>query len=258
VSGAGLRRGRRRHAAAMLRTLCLLVLTIGLAQAADRASGKAPAKAVLPVALFRNLQAGKAQTVVAYGTSLTAAGPWVGMLKPWFDARYPRLVTVLNAGNSGVNSGWGLAHVKANVVAKNPDLVFVEFGINDAHVKFTLTPEKARANLDGIIAAIRAGNPKADIVLQTMNVAVDVNGKTAGTDRPLLDAFYGNYTACAAQEKLPLLDHHPQWKKLAADDLKTFLAYAPDGLHPNKDGLLAITWPNIEKLLLASEAAAKR
>lgn len=232
-----------------LRILCLVVLAISVIHAADP---------VLPVALFRNLKAGKPQTIVTHGTSLTAGGPWVPMLQLWFNSRYKGLVTVVNSGGSGQHSGWGIASVQAKVVDKQPDLVFIEFGINDAHVKFKLTVAQARANLDGIIKAIRAGNPKADIVLQTMNVALDVKGKTSGTDRPKLVEFYSNYTACAAEQKLSLLDHHPLWRTLAETDAKTFLTYAPDGLHPNKAGIEAIAWPNIEKMLLAAEAAAKR
>lgn len=229
----------------MPRILALLAMTVLLA-AADQA---------LPVALFRNLQAGKPQVVITYGTSLTEHGPWVAMLQPWFEARYKGQVTVVNSGGSGQHSGWGIQNVKARVVDKKPDLVFVEFGINDAHVKFKLTPEGCRKNLDGIIAAIRGGNAQADIVLMTMNHAVDAPGKTAGSDRPKLADFYANYAACAGEMKLPFIDNQPDWRKL---DDKAFLKFAADGLHPGKDGILAVTWPNIERLLLAAEAAAKK
>jgi hypothetical protein len=56
---------------------------------------------VLPITIFTHLRAGQAQTVVTYGTSLTANGPWVTKLAPWFAARYPGLVTVVNSGGSG-------------------------------------------------------------------------------------------------------------------------------------------------------------
>lgn len=233
-----------------MRTLALLVL---LCAAQVAASGEA-----LPVTVFRNLRAGKAQTVVVYGTSLTEHGPWVKMLQAWFEEKYPGKATVINSGGSGQHSGWGLANVKARVCDKRPDLVFIEFGINDAHVRFKLTLEGCLANLDGMVKAVREANAQADIVLQTMNVALDVGGKTAGTDRPQLDAFYANYTGYAAKNRLPLVDNHPAWKKLATDDVKTFTSYAPDGLHPNTTGLAAITWPNIERLLTAAAAAAAK
>ncbi len=233
-----------------LRLLAVLALCTGFLHAAA-------AEPVLPSALFRNLKAGKTQTVVTYGTSLTAAGAWVPMLQEWFNGRYKGLVKVVNGAASGMNSGWGLSNVQKQVVDRNPDLVFVEFGINDAVLRFNITPEQARSNLDGILKAIRTGNPKAEIVLMTMNAAIDAGGKNAAATRPKLADYYANYTACAAEQKLSLVDNYPAWRKLAESDTATFISYAADGLHPNKVGLAAITWPNIEKLLLAAEAAAK-
>ena len=39
--------------------------------------------------LVRNLQAGKPQTVAAFGTSLTRGGAWVGELQKALNARWP-------------------------------------------------------------------------------------------------------------------------------------------------------------------------
>lgn len=230
--------------------LCLLVLLgAGLLPAAT-------AEPPLPRSFFRNLQAGKTQTVVTYGTSLTEAGAWVPMLKAWFDKRYPDLVTVVNGAKSGQNSAWGLANVQQQVVSRKPDLVFVEFAINDAVRRFTITAQDSRTNLDGILAAIRTGNPQVEFVLMTMNAAIDTDGKSNGTNRPQLADYYANYSACATTQRLPLIDNYPAWRTLAERDPKTFVRYAPDGLHPNATGLAAVTWPNIEALLQAADQAA--
>lgn len=234
-----------------LRLLAALALCASILHAAA-------AEQVLPAQLFKELKAGKTQTVVTYGTSLTEGGAWVPMLQAWFNGRYKGLVSVVNGAKSGMNSSWGLSNVQKQVVDKHPDLVFVEFAINDAVLRFNITPAQARSNLDGILTAIRTGNPKAEIVLMTMNAAIDAGGKNAGTTRPKLADYYANYTACAAEQKLALVDNFPAWRKLAESDSATFISYAADGLHPNKTGLAAITWPNIEKLLLAAEAAAAK
>ncbi len=238
--------------AMILRLLAMLLIATGFGQAAT-------IEPVLPTALFKNLAAGKSQTVVTYGTSLTEAGPWVPLLQTWFNERYRGLVTVVNGAKSGQNSAWGLANVQKQVVDRHPDLVFVEFAINDAVLRFDITPEKGRANLDGILAAIRAGNPQVEIVLMTMNAALDAEPrKNAATTRPKLAEYYANYTACAVERKLPIIDNYPAWRALAERDPATFLKYAPDGLHPNATGIKAITWPNIEAFLAASAKAAKR
>lgn len=237
----------------MLRLFAMLMLSASFVHAAT-----AEAAPPLPTALFKNLNAGKAQTVVTYGTSLTEAGAWVPMLQAWFDEHHKGRVTVVNGAKSGQNSAWGLANVQKQVVDKHPDLVFVEFAINDSVLRFNITPAQARTNLDGILTAIRAGNPRVEIVLMTMNAAIDTDGKSNGTNRPKLADYYANYTACAAAQKLPLVDNYPAWLALAEHDSKKFVSYAPDGLHPNATGLKAITWPNIEALLTAAEKAAKR
>ena len=235
----------------MLLRLLATLLTTGLLHAATT-------EPVLPTIFFKNLAAGRSQTVVTYGTSLTEAGPWVPMLQAWFDQHHKGLVTVANGAKSGQNSAWGLANVQQQVVDRHPDLVFIEFAINDAVLRFNITPAQARANLDGILTAIRAGNPQVEIVLMTMNSAIDVEPRNSAAARPKLAEYYANYTTCAAVEKLPIIDNFPAWRALGDRDRKTFLAYAPDGLHPNATGIKAITWPIIEAFLVASGKAATK
>jgi len=102
---------------------------------------------------FKNVKAGKPQVVVFYGTSLTAYGAWVQAAQDWFNEKYPKLVTITNSGMPGCNSDAGLAHLQDKVLDKHPDLVFLEFGYNDAHVRYKLTPEHCADNLDKIVQA---------------------------------------------------------------------------------------------------------
>ena len=48
--------------------------------------------------LVARLKAGKSQTVVASGTSLTEGGAWVSQLQQALQAEYPGLATVINSG----------------------------------------------------------------------------------------------------------------------------------------------------------------
>src|SRR6478736_3083366 len=79
----------------------------------------------LPTVVFRNLDAGKKQTVVVYGTSLTAGGAWAGAVQKWFEKQYPGLVNFINSGGPGQNSDWGKANLKAKVLDHRPDLIFL-------------------------------------------------------------------------------------------------------------------------------------
>lgn len=203
--------------------------------------------------IFRNLADGKKQTVVVYGTSLTAGGAWADATRQWFDAAYPGLVTFINSGGPGQNSDWGLQNLKAKVLDHHPDLVFIEFSYNDAHEKFKMPVEKGAANLDQIVQAILKGNPEATLVLQTMNVGWDTpNANKSLSIRPQLEEFNNNYRAYAAKHSLPLLDHYVAWLKLKESDPATYQKYIPDGTHPGKEGSLAVTWPTIKDWLQKS------
>lgn len=93
---------------------------------------------VAPTRLINNLTDGKAQTIVVFGTSLTQSGAWSGQMKTGLDAVFPGKTTLLNTTGSGRNSKWGIANVATEVIAKNPDTVFIEFAVNDAVIRLSL------------------------------------------------------------------------------------------------------------------------
>jgi lysophospholipase L1-like esterase len=213
-------------------------------------------------ALITNLKAGKPQTVVAYGTSLTAGGKWVSDLQDWLNLQYPGLATVINSGQGGKASNTGVNLLQAKVISKKPDTVFIEFSMNDAFTDFSesknpidfdpkITLERARANLMTMITTIRAANPAAEIILMTMNVAYDsAKNPTAATNRPQLDAYYQVYRDVAAAEGLLCIDHYANWKELYDGNRTLFKTYVPDGLHPTAAGSTAVTTPAIQSALL--------
>lgn len=215
---------------------------------------------VLPTTCFANLRAGKAQTVVLYGTSLTAGGAWSVATKEWFAEHFADKATVINSAGPGQNSQWGVANLNERVLAHQPDLVLIEFSYNDAHEKFKLTVEQAAKNLDAIVRGIKAKRPTCDIVLQVMNANWDGNSdKKPMSSRPQLTAFNDNYRAYAKANQLPLIDHFPTWQALKDKDPERFHSFVPDGTHPTKEGSLAITWPAVKALLeRAAQASAKR
>ncbi len=203
-----------------------------------------------PPAIFANLKAGKKQTVVVYGTSLTVGGAWAVATKDWFQQNYPGLVTFVNSGGSGQNSDWGVANLQKKILDLNPDLVFIEFSFNDAHEKFKMPLEKGAKNLDTIIKGIQAKNPHAAIVLMVMNVAWDApNGNRSLSARPQLEQFNDNYRKYAKEHRLPLLDHFPNWQKLKDSDADKYHRLVPDGTHPSKEGSMEVTWPTIKAWL---------
>ena len=235
--------------------LAFMAIATGLLISAATARGED----VLPVKVFSNLRAGQKQTVVVYGTSLTAGGAWAVAMKEWFEAQFPGQVSFYNAAGPGQNSDWGLLHLQERVLSHLPDLVVVEFSYNDAHEKFKMPVSRGAANLGKIVDAIKASRPDCDIALQVMNVGWDApNGKLSQSARPELSAFNENYRTYAAAKGLPFIDHFSVWLKLKESDQPRYQRFVPDGTHPSKEGSLAVTWPTIKALLERADAAAKR
>lgn len=194
--------------------------------------------------LIKNLEAGKHQTLVTYGTSLTAAvggKAWVDSVRKALDKKYPGQITVINSAKSAMWSTWGVQHLEDSVIAKKPDAVLMEFSMNDAFLNYKTSVDLARLNLNYTIDRILLANPDCEIILQTMDIALDVHG----TQRPDLLAYYQLYRDVAKKRKLLLIDHYPHWKALLDEGREAYLKAIPDGLHPGVEASKNIIAPYV-------------
>lgn len=67
------------------------------------------------------------------GGSITQAPGYRVQFEKWFKRSYPEVpLSTINAGIGGTGSDLGVARVDEKVLSENPDLVFVEFAVNDA------------------------------------------------------------------------------------------------------------------------------
>lgn len=195
--------------------------------------------------LIDNLNRGKPQTIVTYGTSLTEGGAWVSQLQTALENRYPGLVNLLNSGKAGMWSTWGLDNLESRVIDKRPDTVFIEFAINDAHLNNQVTLAQSRANLESMISRIHTANRQAEIILMTMNPPVGGNLEK----RPYIESYYQIYREVGKKYKLLLIDHERQWQRVLKADKALFDTYVPDGLHPGTKGSQQVITPGILKAL---------
>lgn len=190
--------------------------------------------------LVANLESGKQQVVVTYGTSLTSGGAWVGQLQEALDSVYPGKAQVINSGMSGKWSKTGVDNLQTRVIQKKPDTVFIEFAINDAFLRYQTSVEQAKSNLDNMIDRIIGSNPECEIILMTMNPPVGVHLER----RPKILEYYQMYRDTAKERKLLLIDHYPNWKKIL-EDAELFNKYVPDGIHPGPEGCKNVITPGI-------------
>lgn len=191
-----------------------------------------------------NLEAGKPQVIVAYGTSLTEGGAWVEHLTSTLNDKFPGLATVVNSGKSGQWSDWGVKNVDAYVVQKKPDAVLIEFAINDSVARFNCSVEQAKANLETIIAAILNDNPACEIILMTMTPG-DQYPEGHRSYRKNIGAYYEMYRSVAKVHGFLLIDHYSNWKALQAKNPVKFKQYVPDSIHTTPAGCEAVITPTL-------------
>lgn len=195
--------------------------------------------------VVKNLEAGKKQHLVTYGTSLTAGGAWVGQLRDLLTKKYGDKITVTNSGQGAMWSTWGLEHLDERVLKKHPDTVLMEWAINDAFLQYKTSVEQARTNLESMIDQILKQNADCEIILMTMNPPINEHLER----RPEIDKYYQMYRDVAKASKLRLIDHAANWKPVLDKGKDAFIALVPDGIHPNAKGCEQIITPAIEAAL---------
>ncbi len=191
--------------------------------------------------LAANLKAGKKQTIVAYGTSLTEKGVWVDELQKKLNELFPGKATVLNKGGQGMYSKWGVDNLEERVIKNKPDAVLIEFAINDVVGRFNCSVPQAKENLEFMIKRILEQNPKCEIVLMTTT--------PGDLPRKKIPEYYDVYRSVAKVHKFLLVDMYPQWLVLLNSDKKTYNAYVPDLVHPSPDGCKFVVLPAILRTL---------
>jgi acyl-CoA thioesterase-1 len=172
-----------------------------------------------------SVRAVRAPVVLFFGTSLTAGYG----LDP--EQAFPSLIEkkakaegvpikVINAGLSGETSAGAVRRIDW-VLRAPADLVVIEVGANDA--LRGLSPDAARANLERVVAAVRAKQPRAKLVLIQMEAPP--NYGVAYTR-----SFRAVYADVARKENIPLLPF------LLDGVAGISRLNQPDGLHPNLAG----------------------
>jgi lysophospholipase L1-like esterase len=110
---------------------------------------------------YKKLRAGDSVIIGYLGGSITAAGGgWRDQSADWFQQQYPAAkIRQINAGVGGTGSDLGVFRVQHDVLEEHPDLVFVEFAVNDGG----LAPERIHQAMEGIVRQIWRQNNKTDI-----------------------------------------------------------------------------------------------
>lgn len=180
----------------------------------------------------KNLKVGYLGGSVTGGTGGTDGYCWASETTKWLKSKFPSAnVTEKNIAWGGTSSFWGYFRMdedntgRDNLVAFNPDLVFVEFTFNDASAK--LSKLQTTYYMEGIVKKLRKANPKVDIIF----VFITSKG-SMGKDTPNIIAN----KELAAHYGIPTINVGEALANEINSTGKDWDYYAGDIVHPNNNG----------------------
>ena len=95
------------------------------------------------------------------GGSITAAPGWRVKSLAWLQERFPEAkLAEINAAIGGTGSDLGVFRCQQDVLRHQPDLLFVEFAVNDGGA----APKQIHQAMEGIVRQTWAANPETDII----------------------------------------------------------------------------------------------
>ena len=177
-------------------------------------------------AVLAKARRGEPICVAAIGGSITAGGQntkdpsrrYVQQVAKWFENTFPGLkVRCVNAGIGATNSGYGALRVQRDVIAHQPDLVVVEYAVNDS------TGAQMDDCYEGVLRQL-LGSSTNRAVIELFFMHKD--GKNAQDGQVALGRHYG----------LPMISFRDAvWPELKAGTIKWETIY-DDVVHPNDAG----------------------
>ncbi len=231
------------QAAALCLPLVYSIVTGG--SASDSAAGVEPPVRVLPAvsremdAVFARARREKKLTVGYFGGSITdgsgasdaAKTSWRALTTAYLREKFPEAaVTEVNAAIGGTGSDLGVFRLRNDLLRHKPDLVFVEFAVNDAGKNETRT---LRA-VEGIVRSLRKADHRTGIVfVYTTTKKMDEEAYSKG-QTPASVAFHHRV---AAHYGIPEVNIG----KILAEDVRTkhggdWKSVTRDDVHPNDAG----------------------
>lgn len=179
--------------------------------------------------------------IVTLGTSLTAGGGWQEPLRSALESCLGRAVEVINTGRNGATSTWGLSQA-ARVAEQRPDILLIEFAVNDAALYRWISLDDSRRAVAEIAATVRVQRPDVRIVIMQMN---PIRGWRAWL-RPRRAEFEQAHRELARELGADYVDFSPGWNALSAAERATAI---PDGTHPIASATGRIVVPELVRLV---------
>ena len=177
----------------------------------------------------------------AYSSAQIAGVPqsitcYSNRFREWLANTFGVNVTLYNAGISATNSDLGITRFEENVLKYNPDLVIIEYAVNQGNTGDRTTEASVDYSYEACVRkALNTGS--AVMMLFTVYAGViDDEGNTLGTNDQVMEMKIGNHY------KLPMVSFRDAsfdettktWREELGGDYLTVLS--SDRIHPNSYG----------------------
>ncbi|MEX0338914.1 MAG: SGNH/GDSL hydrolase family protein [Arenibacterium sp.] len=180
--------------------------------------------------------------LVILGTSLTAKYSWPEQLAETLQTCLSQPVVLENVSVAGANSSQAY-EMAEQIATENPDLILIEFAINDADFLDGVSRSVSLTNHSELIFMLQQNYPEARLMLITTNPLSGL----AILKRPRLGAYYLQYRDLAEIHDIGLADIYPRWLEIPLSQRRH-----PDGVHPDDAQMTEMMVPPLTGLIKAS------
>ncbi len=209
---------------------------------------------------FAKIARGDSLKVAYLGGSITAQDGWRVLSLRWLNERFPLArFSEINAAIGGTGSDFGVFRMNDHVLKFKPDLVFVEFAVNDSNTP----PEKITRSMEGIVRQIWQHDPHTDICFVYTIEEQSVEALLKGQSRQsveTMEAVAGKYQVPCINfgcEVVRMVKDKQLIMKGPAKELNGVKVFSSDGVHPFTETGHTI-YNNVLRRSFESMAASKK
>ncbi|MDR0871262.1 MAG: SGNH/GDSL hydrolase family protein [Planctomycetaceae bacterium] len=184
--------------------------------------------------VLAKLDAGETVKIAYLGGSITAADGWRPKTMDWFKKNFPKAkIEEIHAAIGGTGSDLGVFRLHNDVLQYKPDLLFVEFAVNDGGAP----PENIWKAMEGIVRQTWKDNPKTDIIFTyTISEALAADPRKGICCRSMsaMEQLADDYGIPSINFAVPVLALEKSGKLLFAGEkaLDGVILFSNDSVHP--------------------------
>lgn len=217
--------------------------------------------------VFAKWKAGREVRVAYLGGSITEQNGWRPKTLDWFRKQYPSASTLeINAAIGGTGSDLGVYRLKQDVLDQKPDLLFVEFAVNDGGAP----TDRILKAMEGIVRQTWRANASTDICFVytlTEGMLGDLESGRFPHAASVMEQVADHYNIPSIHMGVEVARLHQMGRLLFTGPLPRTdaervaqngkIVFSPDGVHPYPESGHQLYLESIERSMAKIAAVGK-